>query len=114
MPGLGLAAVLSFVAWEWFGVPAWAALAAFASWLAKDAVMARFVAHAYEGHARGGPHDLVGKRGVAETELAPDGTVRVGPERWRAVCAPGVSRIAAGASVRVAAIEGLTAVVEPA
>lgn len=114
LPGWGLAAALSFVAWEWFGVPAWAALLALALWIAKDALMARFMAHAYEGHARGGPHDLVGKRGIAETELAPAGTVRVGAERWRARCRPGVGRIAAGASVRVVEVEGLTAEVEPA
>ena len=75
-------------------------------------MLAPFVAHAYEGSARGGPHDLVGRRGVAESELAPSGTVRVGAERWRALCAPGVQCIAAGAGVRVVAVEGLTAVVE--
>jgi membrane protein implicated in regulation of membrane protease activity len=114
VPGLGLASALSLVAWEWFGVPAWAALGAVALWVAKDALMARFVAHAYEGHARGGPHDLVGRRGVVETELAPDGTVRIGAERWRAKCAFGVERIAAGAAVRVVRVDGLTAEVEPA
>jgi membrane protein implicated in regulation of membrane protease activity len=114
LPGWGLAAALSFVAWEWFGVPAWAAWLALALWIAKDAVMAPLLAHAYEGHGRGGPHDLVDRRGVAEGELAPRGTVRIGPERWRAVCVPGVERIAAGSAVRVVAIEGLTAVVEPA
>jgi len=95
-------------------VPAWAALGAIAIWVAKDALMAPFVAHAYEGHARGGPHDLVGRRGVVEIDLAPTGTVRIGAERWRATCAGGVERIAAGASVRVVEIEGLTALVEPA
>lgn len=114
LPGFALASLLSFVAWEWFAVPGWAALLALALWVAKDAVLARFVAHAYEGHARGGPHDLVGRRGVAETELAPGGTVRVGAERWRATCAGGVECIAAGAPVRVVEIDGLTAVVEPA
>ncbi len=93
-------------------MPGWAALGALAVWVAKDGVMALFVAHAYEGSGRGGPHDLVGRRGVAESELAPSGTVRVGAERWRALCAPGVARIAAGARVRVVAVEGLTALVE--
>ena len=95
-------------------MPAWAALGALALWVTKDAVMARFVAHAYEGHARGGLHDLVGKRGVAETELAPSGTVRIGAERWRAACAPAVERIAAGATVSVVEVDGLTAIVEAA
>jgi membrane protein implicated in regulation of membrane protease activity len=112
LPGWGLAAALSFAAWEWFGVPGWAAGLALALWAAKDVAMARFVAHAYEGHARGGPHDLVGKRGVAETELAPEGAVRIGAERWRAICAPGVAGIAAGSAVRVIEVQGLTAVVE--
>jgi len=113
LPGIGLAAALSFAAWEWFEVPAWAVLGALALWIAKDAMLARFVATAYETSARGGPHDLVGKRGVAVTELAPSGAVRVGAERWRAECADGIDAIAAGAAVRVVAVEGLTARVEP-
>jgi membrane-bound ClpP family serine protease len=114
MPGWGLAGALSFVAWEWFAVPAWAAWGAVGLWVAKDVVMARFMAHAYAGHARGGPHDLVGKHGVADTELAPEGTVRIRAERWRARCAPGAEPIPAGASVRVVEVEGLTAIVESA
>ncbi len=113
LPEIALAAAFSLAAWDWFGVPAWAALAALAIWILKDAALAPFLAHAYEGHARGGPHDLVGKRGVAEGPLVPWGTVRIGPELWRAECAPGTERIAAGAPVRVVAVEGLTAVVEP-
>jgi membrane protein implicated in regulation of membrane protease activity len=112
-PGFALAAGLSFAAWEWFAVPAWAALAALALWVAKDAVMARFLAHAYEPHGRGGPHDLVGRRGVAETTLAPEGTVRIGAERWRAECAHGVAHIEQGAAVRVVSMEGLRVVVQP-
>jgi len=112
LPGIALASALSFAAWEWFAVPAWAAFGALALWAAKDLLMARFVAHAYEGHARGGVHDLVGRRGIAESELAPSGTVRIGAERWRAECAPGVARIAAGARVRVVEVDGLTALVE--
>jgi membrane protein implicated in regulation of membrane protease activity len=114
LPGIALAAALSFAAYSWFAVPVWAAWGALALWVAHDAVLAPFVAHAYSGHARGGPHDLVGKRGVAETELAPAGTVRIGAERWRAMCAPGVERIAVGAAVRVVDVEGLTALVESA
>ena len=95
-------------------MPAWAALGALALWVTKDAVMARFVAHAYEGHARGGLHDLVGKRGVAETELAPSGTVRIGAERWRATCAVGTARLDSAAVVRVVEVDGLTAIVEAA
>lgn len=114
LPGVALVGALAFAAYSWFAVPGWAAVGALALWVAHDLVLAPFLAHAYEGNARGGLHDLVGKRGVAESELAPSGTVRVGAERWRAECAPGVVRIAAGSAVRVVAVEGLTAVVEAA
>lgn len=113
LPELGLAGGLSLAATEWFGVPAWAALAALAAWIVKEIALAPFLAHAYEGHARGGLHDLVGKLGVAEGELAPSGSVRIGPERWRAEAGEGES-IPAGARVRVVAVEGLTARVERA
>jgi len=113
LPGIGLAAALSFAAWEWFAVPVWAALGALGLWVVKEIVLARFVAYAYETGARGGPHDLVGKRGVAETELAPSGIVRVGAERWRGECADGVTRIAQGDALRVVEVEGLTARVVP-
>ena len=114
VPGIALAGALSFAAWSWFAVPAWAVIAAFALWVAHDVALAPFVAHAYETSARGGPHDLVGKHGVAETEIAPQGAVRIRAERWRATCARGVERIEGGAAVRVAEIEGLTVIVEPA
>lgn len=114
LPGFALAAALSFAAWEWFGVPAWAALGALGLWVAKDAALGLYVAHAYEGHARGGPHDLVGKRGVAVTDIAPFGAVLVRGERWRAECAPGTERIATGDPIRVVEVEGLTAKVMPA
>jgi membrane protein implicated in regulation of membrane protease activity len=114
LPGIALAGAFSLAAWEWFAVPVWAASAAFAAWVVKDVALGRFVAHAYEPLREGHAHDLIGRRGVAECELAPAGTARIGAERWRAECAPGVERIAAGAAVRVVARDGLTAIVEPA
>ena len=114
VPEIALAAGFSLAAWDWFDVPAWAAGSALALWVAKDIALAPFLAHAYEGHARGGPHDLVGRVGVAETDLAPIGIARIGAERWRVECAPGTERIAAGTRVRVVALDGLTAVVEAA
>jgi membrane protein implicated in regulation of membrane protease activity len=113
VPELGMAAALSWAASAWFGVPVWASLGALALWVAKEIALAPFLAHAYEGHARGGPHDLVGRLGIVEEELAPRGSVRIGPERWRAEAREG-DRIAAGAAVRVIGVEGLTARVERA
>jgi membrane-bound serine protease (ClpP class) len=58
-----------------------------------------------------GVEALVGKIGVASTDLWPEGQVKVGGELWRARCAGGCD---AGTSVVVRAVEGLTLVVDPA
>ncbi len=54
---------------------------------------------------------LVGKAGVAVSELWPDGQVKVNGEIWRARCAGGCD---AGTRVVVRSVEGLTLVVDPA
>jgi membrane protein implicated in regulation of membrane protease activity len=54
---------------------------------------------------------LVGKAGVAVSELWPDGQVKVGGEIWRARCAGGCD---AGTKVVVRSVDGLTLVVDPA
>ncbi len=58
-----------------------------------------------------GVETLVGKVGVAESSLWPEGQVRVGGEIWRARCAGGCD---SGTRVVVRAIDGLTLVVDPA
>jgi membrane protein implicated in regulation of membrane protease activity len=54
---------------------------------------------------------LVGKVGVAASELWPEGQVKVNGEIWRARCAGGCN---AGTKVVVRSVEGLTLVVDPA
>ena len=54
----------------------------------------------------------VGTRGVAKTDLAPSGVVRVVSEEWTAQSANG-STIAEGTAVRVVSQDGLTLTVEP-
>lgn len=52
-----------------------------------------------------GEQGLIGQHGVAETDVAPEGWVRVAGERWRALAEGGVS---AGDRVVVAGLDGLT------
>lgn len=54
---------------------------------------------------------LVGKMGVAVSDLWPEGQVRVAGEIWKARC---VDRCDVGTSVVVRAVDGLTLEVEPA
>lgn len=58
-----------------------------------------------------GVETLVGKIGVAASNLWPDGQVRVGGEIWRARCAGGCD---SGTRIVVRAVDGLTLVVDPA
>jgi membrane protein implicated in regulation of membrane protease activity len=56
-----------------------------------------------------GPASLVGTLAEVTATCRPDGWVLVRGERWQARCAAGADR---GEEVRVAAVEGLTLVVE--
>ncbi|MGH3133878.1 MAG: NfeD family protein [Gaiellaceae bacterium] len=58
-----------------------------------------------------GVQTLVGRVGVAVSDLWPDGQVKLDGEIWRARCAGGCD---AGTEVVVREIEGLTLVVDPA
>jgi membrane protein implicated in regulation of membrane protease activity len=58
-----------------------------------------------------GVETLVGKIGVAASDLWPEGQVRVGGEIWRARCAGGCD---SGTRIVVRGVEGLTLVVDPA
>jgi membrane-bound serine protease (ClpP class) len=58
-----------------------------------------------------GVESLVGKDGIASTDLWPEGQVRVAGEIWRARCAGGCD---AGTKVVVREVDGLTLLVEPA
>ena len=57
-----------------------------------------------------GVEALVGKVGVASSDLWPEGQVKLDGEIWRARCAGGCN---AGTNVVVRAVEGLTLVVDP-
>ncbi|HLI31008.1 MAG TPA: NfeD family protein, partial [Terriglobia bacterium] len=57
-----------------------------------------------------GAEGLLDEVGVARTDLAPFGKILVHGELWDARATEGV---AAGAKVRVRAVEGLTLLVEP-
>jgi membrane-bound serine protease (ClpP class) len=59
-----------------------------------------------------GAERLIGQRGIALSDLAPDGQVRVDLEDWSAVTERG--EIRAGEAVRVIGISGVHLRVEPA
>ncbi|MBI4277173.1 MAG: NfeD family protein [Armatimonadetes bacterium] len=58
---------------------------------------------------KGGPEELIGRRGIAVEEINPYGQIRVGREVWRATAR---TPIPAGTAVRITELAGVTATVE--
>jgi membrane-bound ClpP family serine protease len=58
-----------------------------------------------------GVESLVGKTGIASSDLWPEGQVRIAGELWKARCDGGCD---VGTRVVVRSVEGLTLVVDPA
>ena len=84
-------------------------------WVAKDVALFPALRLAYEpSGGSGGAENLVGALAVVSAELAPEGWVQIGAERWRARVSPGRPPIPVGAKVRVLAVEGLLLRVEAA
>ncbi len=96
---------------RWADLPLWAAFGAYAVYVGKDFVLYPFLRRAYEPDSRTGVELLAGERGVAETELDPEGFVRIRGELWRAQLEPGSAAVHSGEPVVVVAGRGMTLVV---
>lgn len=73
-------------------------------------LLVRLAWRAQRGKSLLGPAALVGAEGIAQQTLAPQGQILVHGELW---LAESVSPVAAGESVRVVNVQGLTLLVEP-
>jgi len=71
---------------------------------AWTAALVRLVVRAQRQTSITGEAGMVGQTGVAETEMAPEGWVRVQGERWRAAAD---GNIAVGETITVTSVEGL-------
>ncbi|MGB9672942.1 MAG: NfeD family protein [Anaerolineales bacterium] len=70
-------------------------------------VILLFALRAQKAPIRTGLESLIGKVGVARTDINPSGNVQVGGELWTAVLAPGETPIKAGSRVIVTGKEGI-------
>lgn len=113
LPGWTVAALAAAAAVHWWSVSATLAATFVALWIGKDFALFPWLRIAYEpGDAKPGS-DLLGARAVADGPLTPSGYVRVRGELWRAELSVANPSVAAGSSVRVREVRGLTLVVEP-
>jgi membrane protein implicated in regulation of membrane protease activity len=89
------------------------AYALFGLWVVVEIALFPVLRVGYEvGTAHAGAEALLGAVAVAQDDLDPEGNVRLGAERWRAV-AEGIAFVPAGARVRVREVRELTLIVEP-
>ena len=79
----------------------------FGAWMLKDWILYPWLKSAYEVSHRTGSKARIGCKGVAESQLAPEGFVRVRGELWRAVATPGDLNISTGIKVEIVDADGM-------
>ena len=108
LPGWLLAALILWLAHVRANVPASAAIALLAAWMAKDLLLFPTMRRFYVSEPA--ERRIVRERGTAVTALTPDGFVRVHGELWQA---RSDTQLEEGAPVRVRDIQGLLLLVSP-
>lgn len=93
-------------------VPLWAAVGFFILWMVKDLALFPLVRSGYERDAKTGAERLIGRQGVVQQPLAPEGYIKIDGELWRARARGMDQTIVEGSPVRVRGARGLTLIVE--
>jgi membrane protein implicated in regulation of membrane protease activity len=114
IPGWAITAVVASALAHWETIPTWLAVLGFCGLVLKDLVSFPFLRSAYEGRVKSGTEALVGKKGIAQGDLAPEGYIKIHLELWRAVTESSGQVIAAGSEVEVIRAEGMKVVVRAA
>jgi membrane-bound serine protease (ClpP class) len=82
LPGWLLAAVASIALARWIPLPTWAAVGLVTVWIVKDLLLYPAMRHYYRPVLP--DRRIVGQLGIAVTDLAPRGFVRIHGELWQA------------------------------
>jgi membrane protein implicated in regulation of membrane protease activity len=107
IPGWAITVVVAAALVHWEIIPKWLGYAGFAGLVLKDLVMFPYLRSAYEAKVKSGSAALVGKKGIAQSDLTPEGYIKIHLELWRAVAEPANQTIAAGTEVEVIDAEGM-------
>jgi membrane protein implicated in regulation of membrane protease activity len=108
LPGWAAAALAVWVLYRFHVLPGWAAAGLAAVWVLKDLLLFPRMRRFYRSEPAAGR--IIGTPGVAVTDLAPTGFVRVHGELWQARAD---RRVPSGGRVRVNGIDGLVLQVGP-
>jgi membrane protein implicated in regulation of membrane protease activity len=114
IPGWAITAVVASALVHWEIIPKWLGLLGFVCLVVKDLVSFPLLRSAYEGKVKSGSAALVGKKGIAQGDLAPEGYIRIHLELWRAIAETSDQVIAAGTEVEIVRAEGMKLVVRAA
>ena len=107
-----LAAILTWIGVQDFGVPAWIGTLLVGLLILKDLLLYPAMRRYYRPQSSEGR--MLGARGTALTSIGPRGFVRVRGEIWQAEIVQGMEPgIREGTGVRVRGIRGLLLFVEP-
>jgi membrane-bound serine protease (ClpP class) len=114
IPGWAIGAVIALGLVHWNVIPSWVAVIGFFGLVLKDLAFYPLLRVAYETRVRSGSEALVGKKGIAQSDLAPEGYIRINLELWRAVADSAGEIIVSGTEVEVVRAEGMTLIVRAA
>ena len=112
IPALALLLIILIVIQQWIAMPAWLVWGLVIIWIIKDVALFPVTWRAYDWDDARKANSMVGRQGVVQEQLSPEGSVRVRGELWRARITEEGSPIDKGEAVRVREICGLTLVVE--
>lgn len=114
IPGWAVGAVVAVGLLQWEIIPSWVALLGFSGLVLKDLAFYPLLRSVYETQVKFGSAALVGKKGIAQSDLAPEGYIRINLELWRAVADSGGQIIVSGTEVEVMRAEGMKVFVRAA
>jgi membrane-bound serine protease (ClpP class) len=114
IPGWAIGAVVAMGLVHWSVIPSWVAALGFFGLVLKDLAFYPLLRSAYETRVKSGSEALVGKKGIAQSDLAPEGYIRINLELWRAVADSAGPIIASGTEVEVVDAEGMKLIVRAA
>jgi membrane protein implicated in regulation of membrane protease activity len=106
IPGWMIAAIVLSGLWYWKLLPQWLSVLCYIVWVLKDLLLYPLLRAAYVP-GKTGLEALVGTRGIAQGDLAPEGYVRVRGELWRAITHSQDRVISSGATVEILKTEGM-------
>jgi membrane protein implicated in regulation of membrane protease activity len=113
LPGVVAFALVLLLVRHWMEFPGYLVWVLLGLWLCKDIFLFPILWRFYDPSQHPDRFRMIGRKGLAVTNLAPDGYVLVQGERWQAGIAEGETPIGQGEAICVTAINGLKLTVRP-